>query len=117
MTRRISLYCTDRGGHSRVHFDAFDVSGEDVEHVQFRRGKSPASGDGAAVEDGAVVPVSVPARALLPVEGHQDERGTWRWRCVRCGRDFRLTDVNLRRLVAGLASNPAVSPDLSQILR
>lgn len=115
--KRITLYCTDRGSHSRVHFDAFDVDGEDVELVRFRRGKSPVSGAGTAVEDGSVVPVAVPARALLPVAGHQDDRGTWRWRCVRCGRDFRLTDVNLRRLVAGLASDPAVSADLSQILR
>lgn len=115
MTQRITLWCTGKGRHGRVDLASFDVTDQGIDHVGSRRGRSPVAGEGTAVEDGEMVAITVPKRAVVPVERRQNDRGTWRWRCPLCGRDFQLTDANLRRVVAVLAANPVVSADLSLI--
>lgn len=111
----ISVICTGKGTHGRIDFDHFTVSGEDIEHVNVRRGRSPVQGSGTALEDGKEIPISVGARMTVPVEPSQGDNGTWRWRCPQCGRDKPISNAKLRKALIQMAAAGLPTLDVGQL--
>lgn len=111
---RITVICTGKGTHGRIDFDSFDVDGDDIQHVNVRRGKSPIKGTGTAHEDDREIPIGVGPRMVVPVTPGQAENGTWRWRCP-CGQDRPLGNARLRKALLGLVANNVSTLDVSHL--
>lgn len=111
--RRFTIVCTGRGEHGRIEWPSLTLADDGtIRQSSTRPAPSPVRGIVEGDVDGEQVPLY--RKAVVPVEDHRSERGTWRWKCRRCGIDRPLSEDRLR---AWMNATTADVLDISQLPR
>jgi hypothetical protein len=85
------VVCTGRGEHGRIGWPSLTL-GDDgaIREDRTRQAPSPLRG----IVEGTNTPLY--RKAVVPVEQHRSELGTWRWQCPTCHLDRPLVEDHLR---------------------
>jgi hypothetical protein len=96
--QRFSVVCTDGGRHGRIDWGEVILADDDTIRQERTRQAPLATGRRR--------------KAVVRREDHRSDRGTWRWKCPRCGIDVPLSDDHLR---AWMKATPGLVLDISVI--
>jgi hypothetical protein len=113
--KRFNVVCTGRGQHGRITWPGLILADDrTIRQETARQAASPIRGIVEGIIDGERVSGPLDHRTVVRVESHRSERGTWQWKCKRCGIDKPLSEDHLR---AWMNATPGSVLDISHLPR